>query len=546
MPISNRTFLGEVPIADSEKLPEGCGTLALNAKLQRGTLEPWRAPLQVTTLTKPGTKKAIYRFGESSTTDTQFWFSWITDVDVIRAGIAGDTSERTFFTGDGVPKKTDTQLALTGSTNYPVSAYRMGLPMPDTTLATVSVGGAPLDATDSTMLGAYVVTYVSVWGEESARSDDAIGTFEFKNGQTMTISNLPVPPAGNWNIPLKRIYRSNTGSQSAQYQFVAEIPAAQTTFADSTLSENLGEVCITEGWYEPPDNGFGLTLGANGNAIMLSGRTIHACEPYYFYAWPEAYQLNVDSDLVGAGAFGQSFAILTKSRPYILSGVDPAGYTLQQLPDEQACVSKRSIVSMLGGVVYASPDGLWHIDASGAKCLTEKLLTKEQWQAYNPATMHCYEYDGRYLAFYDAGCLIFDFQREPFMERLDVLCTAAYMDPLRDTLYLAQGTNITAFDRGTPLAYTWRSPDFRHPRVISYGYAKVDAESYPLTFKLYGKEELPGGGTATSLIHTQVVQNYRPFRLPAVPLANHSFQLEGSAVVKGVHIAAGGGEIQSL
>jgi hypothetical protein len=279
---------------------------------------------------------------------------------------------------------------------------------------------------------------------------------------------------------------------------------------------------------------------------MLSGRTIHACEPYFLYAWPESYQNTVGSDLVGAGAFGQSFAILTKSYPYILSGVDPAGYTLTQLPDEQACVSKRSIVSMGGGVIYASPDGLWFIDGSGAKSLTEKLLTKEQWQSFNPATIHAYEYDGRYLAFYDAGCLIFDFAREPFMERLDILCTAAHLDPLRDTLYLAQGSNINKFDAGAPLNYSWRSADFRVPRDVSYGYAKVDAVSYPVTFKLFGAEQNTSGGRDLTLLHTQEVTSPRPFRLPARPAMLHAYQLEGSVTVKGVAIAGSGQEIQSL
>jgi hypothetical protein len=438
-------------------------------------------------------------------------------------------------------------MALTGGTNYPVASYRLGLPMPDMSTVTITVGGTALDPNDVTYLGAYVLTFVSAWGEESAMSDLSSQVFQFKNGQTMTIGNIPVPPAGNWNIPLKRIYRSNTGSSGgAQYQLVAEIPSAQTTFADSKKNEELGAVCVTAGWYAPPDDGFGLTLGANGNAIMLSGRTIHACEPYFLYAWPESYQNTVGSDLVGAGAFGQSFAILTKSYPYILSGVDPAGYTLTQLPDEQACVSKRSIVSMGGGVIYASPDGLWFIDGSGAKSLTEKLLTKEQWQAYNPATMHAYEYDGRYLAFYDAGCLIFDFAREPFMERLDLICTAAHLDPLRDALYLAQGSNINKFDAGAALNYSWRSAEYRWPRDTSFGYAKVDAENYPVTFRLYGDVQQANGRRLQELIHTQEVQSPRPFRLPAQPAMSHQYQLEGNVTVKGVHIAVGGGEIQSL
>ena len=70
MPFAQRMFYGEMPTVDSEKLPAGCGTLSSNTKLLSQTLEPWRAPLQVLAPTKAGSKKTIYRWGQSSATDT--------------------------------------------------------------------------------------------------------------------------------------------------------------------------------------------------------------------------------------------------------------------------------------------------------------------------------------------------------------------------------------------------------------------------------------------------------------------------------------------
>lgn len=62
---------------------------------------------------------------------TGFWFHWTDDVDVIRGPIAGDTSERTYFTGDGVPKVTYSPIATSGGgTNYPNNTYDLGIPAP--------------------------------------------------------------------------------------------------------------------------------------------------------------------------------------------------------------------------------------------------------------------------------------------------------------------------------------------------------------------------------------------------------------------------------
>jgi hypothetical protein len=540
MAISERVFQGEVPLLDAEKLSGGLAARANNCKLTRGLLEPWKAPATVVSPTKAGTKKTIYRFGEHETDESKFWFSWITDVDVVKAPISEDTSERTYFTGDGYPKKTNNVLAQTGGTDYPIAAYRLGLPMPDTSLVTVSVGGTALDANSSTLLGAYVMTYVSAWGEESAMSDRAIGVFEFKNGQSMTLNNLPIPPGGNYNIVSKRLYRSNTGtSGAAQYQFVDEIPLAFTSYTDTRKNEELGEVCATAGWYEPPDDGFGLKLGANGNAIMLSGRTIHCSVPYALYAWPDAYKLAVDHDLVGCGAFDQGFAILTKSYPYVLTGVDPEGYTLTKLPDEQACVSKRSIVSMLGGVIYASPDGLYMISTSGIQSMTEKLFTREQWRALDPANMFAVEYNNRYFAFFPGDlCLVFDWTRTPFVVRLEGLhATAARYDPIFDTLYLAQGSNITKFDGGAPLTATWRSPNYRYPRYVSLGYGRIEADTFPVTFRLYANG---------SLIHTRTVSNDSPFRLPAIPTRITAFEVDCTGPIRGITLAGNGEELLKL
>jgi len=92
----------------------------------------------VATLTKSGNIKTIYRFGQSNVSDAEHWFHWTTDVDVARSQIPGDTSEWTFFTGDGIPKATYSTIALSG-TDLPTVSRPLGTPAPDSA-ATVSAG----------------------------------------------------------------------------------------------------------------------------------------------------------------------------------------------------------------------------------------------------------------------------------------------------------------------------------------------------------------------------------------------------------------------
>lgn len=549
--ISVRGFMGEVPLMSKQLLQDGMAVTASNTKLQRGNLQPWRQTAAVATLTKPGTIRTLYRFGESSSTDAQYWFAWTTDVDCVKAPIHGDTTERTYFTGDGYPKKTNTALALSGGTNYPMNAYRLGMPIPDASTATGVVSGTPTNAADTAESVAYVITYVSEWGEESAPSETALGPFECKPGQKVTLNNLPGAPTGNYNVTHKRLYRSATGSEASDYQFVVELTVATVSYED-TLSTPLGAVLATDGWYPPPDNGFGLTLGANGNAIILSGKTVHPCVPFALYAYPEEYQLTTESDLVGAGALAQGFVVLTKSNPYIITGVDPAGYTMTRLDENQACVSKSSIVEMMGGVAYASPDGLWHVSLSGMTNLTKDLMTKDDWQALKPESIHGYELDGRYHLFYDNGTtqgqIIFDFGRTPFMTRSNVYCTAAYNDPLRDSLYLAQGSSVVKWDGGAPATYLWRSKEYTRQKEVSYAYARVEADAYPVTLRFYAEQYTRDAVTGVvsasfGVVHTESVVSAQPFRLPPLPTRRCAIELEGTTTV---HLAVIATDIEGV
>lgn len=387
----------------------------------------------------------------------------------------------------------------------------------------------------------YVYTYVSAYGEEGPPSP-ASDVADIDPTETVTIS-MAAAPSGSYNITLKRIYRSSTVGSQAQFQFVAEIPVATTSYADSVAQASLGEVLPSEDWVGPPAGLKGLRLMANGASVGFLGKTLYFSEPNLPHAWPHEYP--IDFDIIGIATYGQFVAVLTTSFPYLFQGIDPAAMSSSKLPLAQACVSKRSIVETGNGVIYASPDGLVELGTTN-DIVTKGLFNRDQWQAYVPSSIDSYVYNGRIHCLYNTGSvrgtLVFDFTGQGAVLTTNnvnttTAVTAGFYDASTDKLYFAQGGNIVRFDHGSATAYTWKSKVFRLSSPENLGFAQIVAESYPVTFKLYCEGALK---------LTKTVNNNNQFRLPSGFRAyDWEFQLEGTAEVAEVVIASSTTEMKS-
>jgi hypothetical protein len=347
--------------------------------------------------------------------------------------------------------------------------------------------------------------------------------------QTVSISGMLTSPGGEYVVTHKRIYRSVSGT----YLFVKEVAASEPNFTDNVKPDSLGEILPTLNWTEPPQTLTGLTNLPNGLMAGFSGRDVYFCDPYHPHAWPESYIQTLDYPIVGLGRMNTTLAVLTKGNPYFLQGTHPASMAVVKGDIEQACVSKRSIVSMMGGVVYAAPDGLMLLSSAGSKIITENLFSFKQWQQYfRPESIHSYQQDNQYIAFYDNGTtqggFVFDVRTGQFILH-DIYATAGFQDIQRDKLFLAfSDRSVKPWSAGTAKSYVWKSKKFTMPQIMGFSCAQLEAEAYPITLKVYAD---------TSLIHTQTVQNRNPFRLPAKTGRDWEVQIEGSAEVFSLSVA---------
>lgn len=289
---------------------------------------------------------------------------------------------------------------------------------------------------------AYVYTFVSELGEEGPPSP-ASDVVTIPSGGDVTVGTFETPPSTKRNITNMRIYRANTGSDQTVYQFVAEIASPFADYLDQVADLDLGEVLQTESWDPPPSNLRGITALPNGGMAGFYGKTVCFAEPYYPHAWPPEYQIAVDHDVVGLGVVPNGVAILTKGPVYIASGDHPRAMSVRHFNDSQACSSKRSIASTIGGVLYSSPDGLAFVGSSGFRLVTEAYATKREWQAsFEPTAIKGFWHDGKYIGFHTTGGFVFDPDDETIgLSTHDQVIDAGYLDTENDILYVI-GPNI--------------------------------------------------------------------------------------------------------
>lgn len=362
---------------------------------------------------------------------------------------------------------------------------------------------------------------------ESAPSP-ASSTVEVRVAQSVAISGRQVVPTG-YVVTHWRLYRAVSGV----YLFVAELPVAQVSYTDSVLAEDLGEELPSLTWLPPPATLAGLTNLPNGIMAGFTGRDVYFCDPYHPHAWPVQYMQSLDFPVVGLGRMDTTLAVLTTGTPYFIQGSSPDSMVVVKSDLEQSCASKRSIVSTNNSVIYASPDGLVLLSSQGSRLLTEQMFTRKQWQdTFNPSSIHAYQHDMKYVAFYTnsgvTGGFIFDLSTGQLILHT-LYATAGYNDLQADKLYTAfSDRTVKIWLAGSALNYTWKSKKFTMPQIMGFSCAQVEAEAYPVTAKIYSD------GT---LVHTQTVASRTPFRLPATPGRDWEFQIEGNTEVFAVLVA---------
>lgn len=152
-------FLGEAPKLATELLPDTVAQVAVNVRLSSGDLVPFYLPSISAPLTKAGTIKTIYPLNDGS--GGFKWLHWTQDVDVARAQLQSDDTQRVYYTGDGEPRVTNYSMATGATGDYPQAYYSLGLPTPVTAPTATAVGFTTLTTASRSRDSGNIATVVT-------------------------------------------------------------------------------------------------------------------------------------------------------------------------------------------------------------------------------------------------------------------------------------------------------------------------------------------------------------------------------------------------
>lgn len=470
------------------------------------------------------------------------WLVWSNNVDIVKSTIP-DNNYRIYITGSSYPKQTNYSLATSGSSEtWPTTVYRLGVEKPSTPL-TASINSS--GTIDSDITTAYVYTYVTSWGEEGPPSDPSNEvTITAANGESVDLTGFQYPVKENNNITHIRIYRVNAGDELADYQLVntssdiAIATAITTTQNDNVNPSDLGEAITTEDFDNTPDGLTGIIEYGNGIYAAFLNNDLYFNEPFYPYAWPSKYRLNIAEDnIVGIGSNGDGIIVLTDGHPRIIVGSHPANMSEVKLPYKQPCKAKLGIVSSKYGVSFPTPDGLFHISGTSGTNLTENILTRKQWASYDLTNLIGNFYDDKYYGFFknsNTG-FIYDYNNGDYL--IDITHpTDTFINSFStgETLYVvlrntigqeyihSWGTSTTYLD------YIWKSKTYQLWEYTNLAVARVIGTG-TCTFKLY---------VDGILKFTKSVTMDKLFKLPSGFRGKEfEIQLEGTSTVDFIQLA---------
>lgn len=558
-------FNGTAPGVAPRLLAEQFGQIAENVDLESGRLVSIKDDSDIYTL-QNSLRRSIYYYRGAS------WLEWSEDnVSVVPGPIPGDNTDRLYFTGAGnAAANTDyprvgTALSLvSGGSGYPVNSFKLGIPAPTSAPTLVKSGTADATATPSDV--AYVYTFVSILGEEGPPSPPS-AVIQLTDTETVVVT-MGSSLSGNFNFgtgsdsggALRRVYRSNTGSTNTTFQLAGQVAYTSQTFTDTKDAAQLGEVLPSGTWIGPPDSNAslypdgplqGLIPLAQGVMAGFTGKRFCLSEPYLPHAWPIAYRITTEEDIVAIASTANGVVAMTDGQPYFITGVDPSAMTAIRVDLAQACININSVVDMGDYVLYAGPDGLCAVQSSSGQVVSKGLVSVAQWNDdYYPTAIRAFKYEGTYVAFWKSGGNHGGWVYDPRGDEnaLTTLSASAeirggYMHPKDGELYIIVGNKIKKYRGGSAnKTATFKSKKFVTPAPVSMGWVSVHANTYPATVKVYGDGVLVAHYTLTVSGNAYTQATTVPsgiangtlrepiMRMPAVIAQEWEVQVEGTDI----------------
>lgn len=239
--IKINSFSGISPKLDNRFLPEGFAQIADNCRIISGGLRSFSDKLSLSTnlLKTGGEILSVFRMTNGV---YDYWLSWLTDVDCVRSQIAGDILQRIYWTGENEPRMSDyiNATANGGSGVMPAASFVLGVPAPLVAPVVTPSGGS-----GAALTRAYVETFVTPWGEESAPSPVTLvtGLIDTVTWALTSLNAAPINSANITGITVASGSATATVSSSAYLRIGEEVIIADVVgMTDANGSQVITEI----------------------------------------------------------------------------------------------------------------------------------------------------------------------------------------------------------------------------------------------------------------------------------------------------------------
>ena len=358
------------------------------------------------------------------------------------------------------------------------------------------------NATDAyiTVTGATTFTYSSAAADAGSTADTngVIGgsdraiivtaaAHQLQNNTIMSITGFTAGAAA-WNTSNTKItvidsttfMYTNTGGITAT---TADTNGVITnySFVDDFDFLNLTDLLITDD-YDPPDPTMqGITLAQNNLIAGFFGNQLAFSEIAKPWAWPIDFRQTFEYDIVAIEAVAGVLLVLTDEFAYRVSGNDPRTLSIARIDNPYPCLSKRSVVNMGTGAVFASHAGLvsWS-PTTGMQVITQFVYDWDIWDVdVDPDTIVGKFYNDKYFGSHSGGAFIFEKNEKVggFFITLGDSYTAAWLDPITDNFYYIRDETGDIYQWDDPtqpaIAAEWRSKVVVTKDYINVGAARV-------------------------------------------------------------------------
>ena len=421
-------FGGIAPRQHPTQLADGMATKAHNVRLKTGKLVPLKEPklvsgvalLKENGLTDIAEAKSIHAWKKQDGSVEFLLFPGITWM--AEGNVADDERTRVVISGETGVGENECEPCVYMRENGVRTIHRLvkeALPV----LHVTRTSEVALD--DNRRYTRFFATWVDKYGYESpvnapSKILDASnnvwvdGDLEYLDGDNVSWKFAEDADADIKSAAKKiRIYKVVTGTDEGRIQFVKESVVTNDIWDPSAgggavqvKDEDVGEVMPE---IEAPMADLGCIHDVPGGFYVgfaeSNPKTVCFSDVNLLYSWPVAYRYDVKDNLVALAVTSNTVFALTDGWPYVLSGTAPESMTVAKLAGPAACVSPRGVCVYKNAVYYVSNAGLMTIYNSadaGTVCanLTDKIFTKEQWAALNPASCTMGQFDGALVLFF--------------------------------------------------------------------------------------------------------------------------------------------------